>query len=163
VTRKLLAAWVGVCLGACTALAAPSAGDAPKLIKDLKNKNPKVRAAAARDLGELGEVEVKPARPAIPLLLELLKKDKDPAVRRAAAEALGKIEPEEPKEVVDALVEALESKKETSAVRQGAANGLGDTARDALPVLRSVAEANREKDRPLAQAANRAARRIQGR
>ena len=83
--------------------------DVPRLLKALKGSSSKEKIAAADGLGKLGAVYAPDARPAAPLLINLLKKDKDAGVREAAARALGRIDPE-PKEAVPVLKDALKDK-----------------------------------------------------
>jgi HEAT repeat protein len=71
---------------------------APLLLGALNDKEPSVRAGAARTLGVLRSTE------AVSALLPLLKGDADPVVRRSAASSLGFIRDES---AVGGLVEAL--------------------------------------------------------
>jgi HEAT repeat protein len=136
-----------------------------KYIKDLKSGIAKTRAAAAEDIGKIGQVKASYAKPALQPLLAVLA-DKDAAVREAAATALARLD--EPKEVVPALTKLLKEDKDQR-VRVAAASGLGlmaAAAKDALPTLREVGKEAREKGRtaqPLAQACGRAIQQITGR
>ena len=93
------------------------AADVTALVKQLKNSDPDLRRAAAKELGEAGS----DAKPAITALAGALK-DKDLFVRRFAAEALGKIGPDA-KSAIKPLVEALNDPKKE--VAQAAATALG--------------------------------------
>lgn len=66
----------------------PTAADVPAIVKDLKDKEAKVRAEAVRRLTALGEA----AKPAVPALVKLLK-DKDEYTHGRAMHALGRIGP----------------------------------------------------------------------
>jgi HEAT repeat protein len=135
--------------------------DVPKLIKDLKHGSAKVRIAAADDLGRLGALRAEYAKPAVPSLLELVKKDSDAKVRAAAARALGRMMAD-PKEAVPVLTEALKDK--AMAVRVAAATALGQfgpDAKEALPALQQVVqEARKNKQQMLLQAAGTAIKSI---
>jgi HEAT repeat protein len=116
--------------------------DMAAVLKDLKSKNAGIRTAACREVGRIGAVRASDARDAIPLLLNMVKKDKDANPRKAAVDALGRIDPD-PKEVVPVLLEALRDKD--AGVRQAAATALGQfpsEAPDIIPVLRDT-----EKDK----------------
>jgi HEAT repeat protein len=110
------------------------------LIKELADKNPKVRAAAADDLGNLAELRLADAKSALPALREA-QKDTDPNVRKAVLEALGKIESEN---YGTLLQDSL--KKDTDPVVQLAAvNALGQLMpplKAAVPVLIEVYKAS---------------------
>src|SRR5262249_35897374 len=103
-----------IVLGGLVLLAgAPVAADVPKedlprILKDLKHGNAKARAQAAADAGHLGAVRASDAKDAVPLLLNLAKKDSDAAVRKAAAEALGNVGAD-PEEAVPVLIDRLEN------------------------------------------------------
>lgn len=73
------------------------------LLPLLKNKNPWIRAEAAKALGEIGSPE------AVPSLCNILKKDKNPYVRYRAAWALGEIGGEKS---LSALKKALKREKD---------------------------------------------------
>jgi len=60
-----------------------TATDVPVLVKQLKNKDAKIRAAAASGLASLGQ----PAKPAIPALIETLR-DSDANVRFQSIRAI---------------------------------------------------------------------------
>ena len=81
------------------------------LIKQLKSKDPEVRADAAREIGRMEEK----ARSALPALLEL-SKDKDLKVRLNAVDAVGEIgvalrgKGTDVRAAVAALIEALKGK-----------------------------------------------------
>src|SRR5262249_11214291 len=134
--------------------------EVPKYIKMLQEaKAAKVRATAAKELGERGAVYVPDVKDAIEPLVNAVKKDKDAEVRKSAAEALGKIATD-PKNIVPVLIDALKDKSDV--VKMGAAKALGQygvEARDALPALRELAK---DSDKKLKQAANNARRMIAG-
>lgn len=118
----------------------PKASDVPKLIKDLKDKSPKVRISAAQDLGHLGAVKASDARPAVSPMLEAFRKENDAKVRGAMAEALGKMDPD-PKEIIPILGEALKNEKESVNVRMAIAKAfgqMGPAAKEALPILKDA-------------------------
>ena len=100
-------------------------------VNKLKDKNPAIRKAAARRLGEIGPE----AKAAVPALVEALKDKDDESLREAALMSLIKINPN-PKTVIPAFIEAL---KDTSRfVRYLAASALdrfGSEARAAVPNL----------------------------
>lgn len=158
-------------LGGLLALAVVAAAsdvkkeDVPKLLKELKSGVPKTRATAAEDLGHLGAIRAEDTKPAVPLLLEMARKDSDAKVREAAAKALGRMGAD-PKEAVPVLTEALKKDK-VMAVRVAAARALGQLgpdAKDAVPTLREVQQAaQKDKDKRLAQAAGDALRNIRAR
>jgi HEAT repeat protein len=140
-------------------LRADGKDEVPGLIKELKNKDAKKRASAIDELGHIGSISAADARPAVPPLYEVLKKDRDANVRKAAATALGKMDPD-PKEAVPALQTALKDK--SAAVRSAAATALammGPDARDALPDLEKLRQ---DKDRGVSRAAAMAVRAING-
>ena len=94
--RKIIGLGLGLGLLAMVLvgeIAAQTKKKGPELIKELADKNPKIRAAAAQDLGELADIRINDVKPAIPTLKEMLK-DTDPNVRKAVVESLGKIEPD---------------------------------------------------------------------
>jgi HEAT repeat protein len=120
----------------------------PLLRDAVKDRVALVRLTAVETLGELG-----PEAKAGPLLLDALK-DKDPAVREAAVEALRRTGPEG----VPLLAKALAH--ESPAVRAGAADALGRIGPPALAASKALAEAARDKDDPVRQAAARALRSV---
>ncbi len=86
-----------------------------KLLKDLKDGDPEVRAESARELGVKGDKD------AVPHLMEALKDD-DPLVRANTALALGHLD--RSKETVGSLLRLL--KDESWVVRHDAAIALGE-------------------------------------
>jgi HEAT repeat protein len=151
-------------LGGSLGQAAPKKEDAPKLIEALKSKSASEREAAARDLGEIGQITALPVKPAVPTLLELVKNDKDPKVRRASAIALGRIGAE-PQTVVPILIDILKNDKEDRQVLIGAITALNfysDQAKGAIPVLRKIAKEQREKDKELGNLAGKTAKFLSG-
>lgn len=119
------------------------AGDAPaqskraaELIKDLDSKDPKVRASAANDIGDLADVRLADAKFAQPKLKEL-QKDPDPNVRRAVLMALGKIEMDKyPTLLIDALKTDKSSEVQMAAVQ--ALQQLGPMAKESAPVMEEL-------------------------
>ena len=104
-------------------------------IEVLKDKDVRVRNAAAFVLGQIGPA----AKDAVPALSEALK-DKEGYVRRAAVSALGRIGPAA-KDAVPALMVALKHKNRR--VRSYAANALGQigpAAKAAGPALKAMSE-----------------------
>jgi HEAT repeat protein len=104
------------------------AEDVPALIKRLKSDDSEARRAAAKTFSEIGEE----GKPAIPNLIDALKKDKDLYVRRYAAEALGKLGMDA-KSAVPALAVALKDPKKE--VGEAAAEALGNMGKDAVKPL----------------------------
>jgi HEAT repeat protein len=131
--------------------------DVAPLIKDLKNKDPKVRISAADELGHRGAVRAADVKDALPLLLGLVKRDKDAGVRKSAALAVGKVDPD-PKDAVPVLIDALTDK--STAVRTAAATALGQFGSNAADAIPALTEAQKDKDRGLSRAAGMALRSI---
>lgn len=133
-----------------------------KAIKDMSSDSAKVRAAAAEEVGKIAAVKKSYGQPAVEPLLKLLK-DKVDTVRIAAADALGKVD--EPKQTVKPLMELVKDDP-SERVKIAAANGLGlmgESARDAVRVLRETAEqARKDMKMQLAQACQRAVQNING-
>jgi HEAT repeat protein len=105
------------------------------------SKNTQARVDAIHEIAKLGQLSAKLARPAVPDLMKVLN-DKEAKVRAAAAHAIGQVDPEDKKEVVDALIKLVKEDKE-DAVREGAAQGLGalgPDAKEAVPALREAAK-----------------------
>lgn len=132
--------------------------DIPRLLKELKSSLPRSRASAADDLGHLGAIRASDVKEAIPILIDMLKKDTDAGVRKAAATALGKVDPD-PKEAVPALTDALEDPSVPVRLAAIEALGiLGPGAKSAAPSLRKI---QKEKDKKqLSKAAGMALKRI---
>lgn len=144
---KTLLLVAGVLLSPVKEQTVPKPEQVPSLIKLLKNKDPKTRAGAAEDLGQVGAIRAQDAEAAVKPLTEALR-DKEPNVRRAAALALGRIRLEA-KEVVPEVAKLLEDR--SPAVLQAAATSLGAfgaEARSALPALQK-AQQNAGKDKKL--------------
>ena len=147
--KTLLLAFGLVCLGTTLgeAQAPPKKEQVPSLIKLLKNKDAKVRANAADDLGQVGAIRALDAETAVVPLKDALR-DKEPNVRRAAAAALGKLRLE-PRVVVPELAKRLDDGSPT--VIQAAAVALGAygaEAQEALPALQK-AQKNAGADKKL--------------
>src|SRR5262249_60015187 len=103
------------------------------LIKELADKNVKVRVAAAEDLGNLAELRLADAKTALPALREA-QKDADPNVRKAVLDALGKIEPEN----YGTLLQDTLKKDTDPVVQLSAVTALGQLmppVKGAVPVL----------------------------
>jgi len=133
--------------------------DMPRILKDLKFGNPKARAQAAKDAGDLGAIRASDAKEAAPLLLDLAKKDKIADVRRAAAEAIGKMGTDADK-AVPVLIDCLKNDK-AMPVKIAAAKSLGQfgsEAKEAIPALQEAAKQDEKQkaNRPLVQAARQA-------
>jgi HEAT repeat protein len=143
-----------MCLG-CLSLVAGVIGTAPaqtttptkkvaQLIKDLKDNNATIRAAAAEELGRMTEVKPADVKPALPGLKTALK-DKDANVRKAAIVTLNKAEAD-PKEFVPALVTMLRTDKDQG-VRLAAVVTLGQIgppAKAAIPALVEIERAGKD-------------------
>ena len=103
-------------------------------IESLRDKNPDIREATARELGEAGD------KSAVPALIEALN-DGNSGVRLTVAEALWKIGD---KSAVPALIEAL--KDVNSIVRSNASKALGKIGNEsALESLRYVVNNDKYK------------------
>ncbi len=127
------------------------------LLKELKSKSSTVRTSAAKEIGRLGAIRSSDVKEAVPLLLNMVKKDLDAAPRKAAIEALGRIDPD-PKETVPVLLGALKDKSPT--VREAAATALGqfpDESAEIIPVLR---ESEKDKNKMVERAAKMALRNL---
>ena len=149
---RILSAFVLLGMIASTSIVeADSADDdMSALLKELKSKNASVRAAAAREVGRLGAVRASDAKEAVPLLLNIVKKDTESSTRKAAMEALARIDPD-PKDTVPVLLDALKDKN--AAVRQAAAEALGQfpgQSQDIIPVLK---ETEKDKNKMVERAA----------
>lgn len=156
-------------LGVCGSLFAiretladvPRASDVPPLVRKLNQGDAKARAAAARELGEIGLVKASYAKPAIPALMYRALRDPEVDVRRAALIALGQVDPS-PKQVMPVFIEALKDPNEQ--VKIAAAQGvshLGGNAQPAVPELQKIRnelnkleQKERDKKRGLMNAVN---------
>ncbi|MFO0808385.1 MAG: HEAT repeat domain-containing protein [Gemmataceae bacterium] len=131
-------------------------------IKDLKSKEAATRRKAAEEIGKIGQSRASIAKPAVQPLLDALK-DKDADVRAAAVMAVSRLD--EPKDAVPAIVTMLKAEKE-SKVKAAAAGGLGlmgEASKEALPVLKEIAEkAKKDDDKRLQRAVGDAMRQING-
>lgn len=134
------------------ALAETREEKAQRYIKQLDAKDAKSRASAAEELGRLCELKSAYGKPALKTLIKLFD-DKDTSVRAAAAGCACRIN--EPKEVVPAVIKLLKDEKEDR-VKIAAVTGLaiiGEPAREALPLIRDMAQdARSKKNNRLAQA-----------
>ena len=133
--------------------------DVASLMKDLKSGSAKTRTAAAKELGHIGAVNAANTRDAIPLLVNLLKKDRDSSVRQAAATALGRMDPD-PEKAIPVFTEALKDKN--AGVRIAAATSLGQLGAEAKEAIPALRQAQSDKDRGVSRAAGMAIRTIQG-
>jgi HEAT repeat protein len=135
--RKLIAVacLLAPALGQVGQLPAQSAKTAA-MIKDLDSKDPKVRAAAAVDIGDLADVRLADAKTALGKLKDL-QKDNDPNVRKAVLEALAKIEPDENK---TRLATVLKTEKDPIVLLAvvGVLQRLGPMAKDTVPALQEA-------------------------
>ncbi len=86
-----------------------------------QDKDPRVRRAAVYALGTFGTI----AETEIPLLRSTLLKDGHPTVRQNAAWALGRLKDHATREVIDDLIQAVDSDTD-ALVRRDAATALGD-------------------------------------
>jgi HEAT repeat protein len=117
----------------------PEIKDIPKLIANLKDKDPKVRAAACKGLGLRGEVRITDVAEAVAPIAGLVTSDPDAEVRREAAYALGMLVADK-KDSVAALTKALESDSEMK-VKTAAAASLGNFGADARIAIAALKEA----------------------
>jgi HEAT repeat protein len=131
--------------------------DIAAVLKDLKSKNAGIRTAAARDVGRIGAVRAADAKEAIPLLLNMVKKDKDASARKTAVEALGRIDPD-PKEVVPVLIEALKDKDAN--VRQAVATALGQFPSEATDIVPALRDTEKDKNKMVERAAKMSLRNL---
>ena len=116
-----------------------------------------MRTSAAKEVGRLGAIRASDVKEAVPLLLNMVKKDLDAAPRKAAIEALGRVDPD-PKETVAVLLGALKDKSPT--VREAAATALGQfpsESADIIPVLR---DSEKDKNKMVERAAKMALRNL---
>jgi HEAT repeat protein len=111
----------------------------PEYTKELRNRDPHVRARMARILGGLGPE----AKSSVPELL-VATKDKYWGTRRAAIVAIGKLDPQADG-FLPVLLEALKD-DEVGAVRNTAAVTLGSFGKQKDVVLPALAEALKDKD-----------------
>jgi HEAT repeat protein len=144
--------------------AATKEEEVAKYVKDLNNKDAKVRKNAAEEIGKIAQVKASAAKNALQPLIDALK-DSSSVVREAAAVAVGRLD--EPSDAVPALVKLIKDEKEMT-VRIAAARGLGQMgsgAKDAVPTLREVWTVAKDAGKPqqrLAQATRDAIDAIQG-
>jgi HEAT repeat protein len=134
----------------------------PALMETLEVKDGRVQAYAATALMRIGP----DAKPAVPALIEVVKKYKDPAhlARLNAIAALGKIGPGA-KEAVPTLAEVAKDKPPMSAARLAAVTALGQIgpeAKAAVPTLIDLLGEEESKAGPLRLEAARALGQIGG-
>ena len=162
---RLLAA-LSVLVSATLAAAGPGQKEADRAVADLRtSKDPKVRAAALKEIGRLGQVRKALVEAALGDVEKCLT-DKEAEVRAEAARCYGMTDPD-PKPAVPALLKMAQDEKEELKVRVAAVEGLGAIgtgAKDALPELRKLVVRNPEpgdrKARELNNAVNQATRQI---
>src|SRR5262249_54035965 len=144
--NKLLIGLTALLISVSALLAAPLKEEAEDALKILKNsKDPKARAAAAKQLGQIAEIRAALVKPALQSLVDALK-DADGEVRLAAVGALGYLGPFD-KEVVPNL-NGLLKEGENRNSRLGAAILLSQVqgdARTAIPLLEAIVTAENAK------------------
>lgn len=116
---------------------AQSKKKAMDLVKDLKDKDPKVRINAAEELGRLASIRLADAKSALPAL-KAAQRDPDSGVRKAVLEAIGAIDPE-PKTYVPILIDALKKDKDAT-VRLSAVTALGQIGPPAKTAVAALVE-----------------------
>ncbi len=121
--------------------------EADKYIKVLKtSKDANAKVEAYKGLGELSQVQVSLALPAVPLFVEGLK-DKDATIRAAAAANYGKIDLSDKADQLKSLIDLVKNDKDEK-VKEGAARGLGamgSNAKEAIPAIKEAASQAAEK------------------
>ncbi len=113
----------------------------PALIEAARDDDPEVRRCAVASLGQMH----KEAKAAIPVLLDNLK-SKNITLREWSAQALAEIDPRDER-VFPALMEAIQGKE----VNFSAADALSKCcprAKEAVPILLKILEANDQQGRP---------------
>lgn len=120
------------------------------LVADLRSKNPKVRLAAAQEIGNLADIKLSLAQSALPNL-KTSQRDPDAGVRKAVLEALLKIEKDD-KERLTLLTSTMKRDADPG-VRMTAVTALGrmgEAAKSTQPLLqeamRASQAAQRDKD-----------------
>jgi HEAT repeat protein len=109
-------------------------------IKNLSAKDAKDRIAACDGIAAIGELKKVLAKDAVDPLCGVLQKDEDAKVRQAAAAALGRIEADAAK-ATPALITGLKDKERPVQIASAnALAALGSGAKDAVPLLRELAE-----------------------
>ena len=146
---------LATCLIVASLSAATREEEAKKAAAELKSKDPKVRLAALKDLGKLGQIQRKLTQPYVSDITATLK-DANAGVRGEAARTLGLIDPPDIKAAITAIADQLKEEKSQQA-REGQEMGLGalggtttDTdlkqaARQALIAARKKADDKREQ------------------
>jgi HEAT repeat protein len=139
-----------------------------RLLKDLDNAKPGVRARAAVDLGNMaahlggtaarGTREQRRVEPAVPALAHAMK-DKDKDVREMAVFALGNILAD-PEISIPALIEGL--RDQTSSVRNRSAEILGYFGGDAQAAVPALVGALRDQDNDVQEQAAKTIGKIGG-
>ena len=156
-----LAAAMTVLAGTADLAGADKSADAKRYTEDLKTSDdPKVRAAALKELGELGQIKKSLVQDALPMMVEALG-DKDATVRAAAARAYGMIDPD-PKKAVPALLKLAKTDKE-EAVKVAAIQGLGMMGKHASAAnkdLRKMVQNDKDEKSRVYRAARNALRSI---
>jgi HEAT repeat protein len=131
----------------------PELKDIPKLINQLKDKDPDKRALAIAGIAKRGELRAKDVLEAVAPLCQLATTDPDTIVREQACYALGTIVLE-PKESVEALTKVLEEDKELGVKRAAAAaiGPFGGNAKSAISALRDAQKLGQEADKAIRDA-----------
>src|SRR5262249_1083269 len=125
--RKLLIVAVALLISLPAGLFA--ADDVATLVKQLKDKDPSMRAKAAR---ALESIDPSAAKDAVPVLIEALKEKQDMTIAPVAAKALGRLG----SAAVPALIEVLEIKDgRLQAYAALALKQIGPDAKAAVPAL----------------------------
>jgi HEAT repeat protein len=121
----------------------PKKSDVPKFIKQLSDKDAKMRLSGIKGIYEVGIIKAKNVAEAVEPLVGIVKKDPDAKCRAEAAVTLGAIDPEEPKGVVETLMTAMKEDKDAG-VQTGCITGLGNLAGKAKAALPTLQEMNNE-------------------
>jgi HEAT repeat protein len=127
----------------------PKKTDVPGFIKQLSDKDARVRLSGIKGINEVGTVKAVYVKDAVEPLVAILKKDGDAKCRAEAATTLGAIDPEEHKSAVETLMIALKDDKQEG-VQRACIVGLGSLgakAKDALPILQTMAKDMRDVEK----------------
>jgi HEAT repeat protein len=133
-------------------------GSVGQLLPLLKDKDDDVRVKTAGALGRIGQAVKDEFKPAVPHLIELLKKDGNEEVRTEAADSLGR-GAVEAKTAVPALIDAL--KKDSGMwVRKQAARSLQEFPAEAKTVVPALVAALKDKEEDVRKSAGESLREI---
>jgi hypothetical protein len=114
--------------------------DLPRYIKGLTAKDAQERIAACEGIGAIGELKKVYAKDAVEPLCNVLRTDADAKVRQTAAATLGRIEADAAK-ATPALIQGLKDKERPVQIASAnALAALGPDAKEAVPVLKELAE-----------------------